>query len=435
MNVHAVLAPPVKKLPLAERFVQSIEEISPAIPFIACMMWGILLVLLSYAFHIAVFPYESAKYGSKSLGWINEFNWSSTFCFFIPFSLFFSFSTFSAIPEVITTLANGQMIRDAGGRLADATELLASWRHRAGRIVYVAAGVALLTLILSWHQEWSLCFQSGQKGDILSWQRAIQLQVPEVGHIGLDCFGFLAYTSQAVAVALFCYYILIIVTFANWVHDYTGFEAQTAIYPDLTEDDTRFGFERFGPLIENILLASLAYFFQFFMTRLYYIFVADHTANSMFDIVTRSLGGGFGDNLISIIQKHSLSQFDLFEIGGSSHFQNTLMAFGMLIIVASATVVPMIIVSQAAERSRVRLQEMFLKRPQLATEWYGLDLSEARKRIATMTLWPIRYARPMELLLMIVMATACFFFYKLFLILAGYLVWRGLSLFYKRFGE
>lgn len=429
MNMPAVVTSPTKKLPLTVRFVQSIEEMSPAIPLIACVMWGMALVLLSFAFHLAIF-----QSGGKSLGWINEFNWSSTFCFFIPFSLFFSFSTFSAIPEVITTLANGQMIRDADGNLADASELLTSWRGRAGKTASLAAGVALIGLIVSWAQAWSLCFHPGQTGEP-SWMRAVVLQAPNVGKPELDCFGFLALTSQAAAIACFGYYILIIFTFANWVHDYTRFGAQTAIYPDLTEDDTRFGFERFGPVIENILLASLAYFFQFFMTRLYYIFVDDPKANSMLDIVARSLGIGFVDDLMTIFRPSSSSQFDLFDTGGALHFPNTMMAFGMLIVVASATVVPMIIVKEAAARSRVRLQEVLLKRPEVATQWYGLDLSEAKKRTATMTVWPIRYAKPMELLLLIIMATACFFFYKLFLVLAGYLVFRGLQLFAKRFGE
>ena len=127
MNLPIAPIHPENKMPLTEKFVQLIEEMSPAIPLIACMMWGVALVLISFPLNLATF-----QAGSKSLGWINEFNWSSTFSFFIPFSLFFSFSTLTAIPQVITTLANGQMIRGADGELADADGRAASQaRHHA----------------------------------------------------------------------------------------------------------------------------------------------------------------------------------------------------------------------------------------------------------------------------------------------------------------
>ena len=385
-------------------------------------MWGIVLVLLSFAFHLA-----TIMDGTKTLGWINEINWSATFCFFIPFSLFFSCQAFTAIPQVITMLADGQMIRDADGELADTGALIASWRNRAGKTARIAAFVAVAGFVISWTMAWAYCFQLDPVG-APGWQHGY----PGVNRAELDIFGFLAYTSQGAAIACFCYYTLIIFTFANWVHDYTKFGKRPALYPDVSETDTRYGFERFGPLIESVLLASLAYFFQFFTTSLFYIYIADPTAHSMSDVIANALGRGIGQSLLNL---YRIAGSSLSGSGGGVHFQSTMMSFAMLIVVISAIVVPMVIVRNAADRSRVRLQEVIRRSEDIAQRWYGLDAAEAQSRLDKMTVWPIRYARPMELLLLIVLATACFFEYRLLLLLVGFIIYQGIRLFATSFSQ
>jgi hypothetical protein len=424
MTGVAVNIRPNEKLSPSERFVQAVEEMSPAIPLVVCLMWGLALVLLSFPFHLAMF-----HSGSQWFGWVHEFNWSATFAFFIPFSLFFSCATFTAIPQVITTLAKGQMIRDANGQLCDPAALIAIWRRRAGRTARLAAVIAAVGFLVSWGMAWRFTVVPNfftHHIDTASWQGATVLGAPGASPIGTAIFGFLAYTSQGAAIACFCYYVLMIFTFANWIYDYTRFDEGPALYPDIAERDLRFGFERFGPVIENVLLASLAYFFQFFMTRLYYIYVGDKSASSMVDIITRTIGSGFVRDVSALFLKADPS---LFDFGGSLHFQNTVMSFAMLIVVISATLVPMVIVRDAASRSRVRLQEAIQHNPDTAREWYGLDAAEAQTRLDSMIFWPIRYAKPMELLLLIFLATACFFAYKLFLILIGFILYRGLRQF------
>ena len=421
---------PDRITPLSERFVQSVEEISPTIPLVASLMWGMALILLSFAFHLAMF-----QANSKWLGWVHELNWSSTFAFFIPFSLFFSCLTFNAIPQVITTLAEGQMIRGADGDIADPAALIASWRRRAGKTVQLAAFLAAAGFMISWIMAWNYCirpiFFTGHIG-IPSWQYATLLGAPDANRIELAVFDFIANTSQGAAVACFCYYILIIFTFANWIHDYTKFGKRAALVPDIEESDTRYGFERFGPFIENVLLASLAYFFQFFMTRLFYIYIDDPNASSMLDVITRTMGRGFVSDLFALFKNADPS---LFDFGSNLHFQNTIMTFAMLIVVISATVVPLVIVRNAALRSKVRLQESIQRNPAVAQAWYKLDASEAQRRLDKMTFWPIRYAKPMELLLLIFLATACFFAYKLFLLLVGFIIYQGLRQFTSSFSE
>src|ERR1700733_15942469 len=128
-----------KAIPLSERIVKAVEEMSPVKPLVAALIWGMALVLLSFALH----PLDSFAVGTKSFGWVSEYNWSSTFGFFIPLSLFFSSLAITSIPQVITSLAKGKMIRDADGKVVDSATLIGIWRSRAKGAARLAAFLAV----------------------------------------------------------------------------------------------------------------------------------------------------------------------------------------------------------------------------------------------------------------------------------------------------
>jgi hypothetical protein len=285
-------------LPRVERFVRNIEEMSPVVPLVVCLMWGTALILLSFAFGVSRLPY-----GVKHVGWIYELNWSSTFAFFIPLSLYFSSSVLTSIPQIISALARGRMVRSEEGTLADSAALILNWRHRAGKTAMLAAVLGGIGFIVSWIMYFAYCIGPAFRGTVPllhSWQNATSTAPGSTSPGELAIFGFLAYTSQGAAIACYVYYILMIFTFAAWVFDYTTFEPGSGIFPDLTDSDTRYGFEQFEPFIENVLFASIAFFFQFFMTRLYYIYMADTSSTSMFDLIARTMGPGFGKDVFAL---------------------------------------------------------------------------------------------------------------------------------------
>lgn len=428
MAANAADAQLPAEFPISEKLVRSIEELSPVIPLAACLMWGTSLILLSFALNLAKF-----LDGAKHLGWIYELNWSSTFAFFIPLSLYFSSSVLTSIPQIITTLARGRMVRNEDGKLVDSTALILNWRHRAGKTARLAAVLGTIGFIVSWIMYFVYCvspaFGAGHAG-AHSWQNATTIKPGTSNPPELAIFGFLAYTSQGAAIACYVYYILMIFTFAAWVFDYTRFESGSGIYPDLSETDSRYGFEQFEPFIENVLFTSIAFFFQFFMTRLYYIYMADKSSSSMFDLIARTMGPGFVENVWALFAHGDPS---LFDFGSDLHLQDTMMIVATLVVVLSAFLVPTVIVRQAARRSKVRLQEAILSDSEIATRWYGLNVSEAQGRLDRMTFWPIRYAQPTQLLVLMVLAASCFFAYKLTLILVAGILYQGVQQFRRVF--
>jgi len=413
---------------LGERTVRCIEEMAPVVPMAVCFMWGVLLILLSFALDLAKF-----QVGSKWLGWIYEINWSFTFAFFIPLSVYLCSSALTAVPQVIATLARGRMVRNESGDLAGSGALISSWRKLAGKTAYLALALGALGFAVSWVMYFAYCIgplAGWFKVGSMSWQNATTIAPGVSNRASLAVFGFLAYTSQGAAICIFIYYILIIFTFAVWVFQNTQIEPNSGIYPDLSETDTRFGFERFEPLIENVLLASIALFFQFFMTRLYYIYISDKASTSMFDLIARTMGPGFIQDVGALFLKRDPS---IFAFGSDLHFQDTMMITATLIVVLSAFLVPAVIVRQAAWRSRVKLQEMIQSAPDVSSRWYNLTADEAQTKLEKMTFWPIRYAEPIQLLLLFLLAGACFFAYKLSLLLVGAILYKGACRFLEVF--
>jgi hypothetical protein len=142
------------------------------------------------------------------------------------------------------------------------------------------------------------------------------------------------------------------------------------------------------------------------------------------------MGPGFVENIDALFLHGDPS---LFDFGSDLHFQDTMMIIGTLIIVLSAFFVPAIIVRQAAWRSKVKLQEAIKNDPQLSCRWYKLEAPGAQAKLDNMIVWPIRYAEPIQLLLLILLATACFFAYKLSLLLVGAILYKGLKRFIEVF--
>jgi hypothetical protein len=428
MAAGPVSVQPPTALPVSERFVRSIEEMSPVVPLVVCLMWGTALILLSFAFSLAKF-----QDGAKHLVWIYELNWSSTFAFFIPVSLFFSSSVLTSIPQIIAMLARGRMVRTEDGELADSTALILNWRHSAEKTARLAAVLGIIGFIVSWIMYFAYCVAPaflGAHPGAHSWQNATTIAPGTSSPTEIAIFGFLAYTSQGAAIACYVYYILMVFTFAAWVFEYTKFEPGSGIYPNLSESDSRYGFEQFEPFIENVLFASIAFFFQFFMTRLYYIYLADKSSTSMFDLIARIMGPGFVENVWDLFAHGDAS---LFYFGSDLHLQDTMMIVATMVVVLSAFLVPTVIVRQAARRSKDRLREAILNDSEITTKWYELSAAEAQTRLDNMTFWPIRYAQPMQLLVLMALAGACFFAYKLTLLLIAGVVYQGVQQFRRAF--
>src|SRR5213075_3025880 len=101
-------------------------------------------------------------------------------------------------------------------------------------------------------------------------------------------------------------------------------------------------------------------------------------------------------------------------------------AGGMLVITLTAFFVPSVILLQAASRSRERLRALVALDSRVKEGGKNLlSEDETIKRLDSIVVWPLKYPRPIELLVLTALAAGCFFFYKLTLLLLGVMIARG----------
>ena len=199
MVTHPVISPPTtikRPAPISERVVKYIEEMSPVIPLVGCLIWGLALILLSFAFGLAMFS-DGHKYSAGAY----ELNWFLTFVFFIPLSLYFS-SSVPAIPQIIAP-GRGNMVREDDGAVIDSASLILSWRSRARKTARLAAVIGAAGFVISWIMYYASCIRplfNHALASPSSWQVATILAPQQTNGLELAAFGFLAFTSQGAAI-------------------------------------------------------------------------------------------------------------------------------------------------------------------------------------------------------------------------------------------
>lgn len=134
---------------------------------------------------------------------------------------------------------------------------------------------------------------------------------------------------------------------------------------------------------------------------------------SIIDFAQNELWAGFIGGIKGLFQQGS---GDLFAVGNDLTFSIVMAGAAMGMTVVTAFLIPAIVVRQAAVSSRDRMIE---KDP------------AASQKLQGMVFWPIRYPRPLQLLLLIVLASSCFIFYRLTLGLIGVIIALAVMEFYK----
>jgi hypothetical protein len=396
----------------------------PLIPVVVCLALGCLLVLLSYAAGIASFQDPTT---GKQLGWSYEPNWWSTFVFWIPMALYFCCSVINSIPQVISKLVTNHMVRDTAGDLVSNDALVADWRLYAGWAVRIAVSFSAVGFLVSWIEWYKYCLiPSLHPGQIVhfvhGWTLANTLDPTDTNGAYVASFGFLAFSAQGGAITCFLFYILILMAFATWIFMTTNDGNKFVLRPNLRSDDPRRGFEKFEPFIENVLFASMALFFQFFITRIQFVFLDDAKSKTIFEFLGRNLTLGFGSDTATLAQRGA----ELFDFGGTLHFANTMMIVATLVTVLTAFLVPTVIVKSAAGRSKDLAEDELENDHSLAEDLYDLPFPEAWVRVKTMVIWPLKYAKPLQWVLLVAFAASCYVFYKLILFLLGFIIFTVL---------
>lgn len=413
------MATPAHTAAGATTLLARLEEIPPiAIAGIAVLVGTLLM------FGSLIADVNSFEAHGKLLGYWYSVNWSLNFVLVIPIAIYFAANTFAGIRELISSLVASRMIVRPQGPPLTEPELLDKWHEFGTKPVIlglVLAAIAFLASWIEWYYDFFILGQhlneiGQQEGPVLSWTLAHYFNGANA--LGARLFGFAAFTAQGCAASAFLIFVTVMLAFAAWIFRFTSDPVPEELVPDLKSPDTRRGFERFEPLMVNLLLASCFFFGVFFLTRLDNAFVlSPHT--SIFDFAAKDLGEGF----VSHDAKDKLPHGPLELPNGQIHYSLMAVGTGMGVTLFMAFLVPSFILSRSAQVScsRAITNQDRLRLSQTT----DLPPEEVEKRLQKMTFWPLKYPRPAELMLFLLLGGACFVYYNLTLFLIGALIARA----------
>lgn len=179
-------------------------------------------------------------------------------------------------------------------------------------------------------------------------------------------------------------------------------------------------FEHFEPFLRNILFASLFFFGVFFLTRLNGAFVLSDS-HTLWQFIKSDILFGFTSSQGGIFKNPS----QLFYPGPDITTPIVTVGLAMGLTIILSFIVPVAIVGMSASdsRSRVRVEPL---RSKLR---HSLSIGEEQfdRALESMAIWPLKYPGPVELLSFLVVAGACFIFYRLTLILVGLVIAASLK--------
>ncbi len=387
----------------------SLENVPPALVAALALLTGVLLIIGSVLSHTnkAVF----SQIG-KTLGYFYEVNWSVNYVVAIPVALYFCASAMNAIRHVIGELSKSKMIVGSDGEPRDRVYLLNDWHRMLKRFLYVGLVLALLAMAISW-REWSLNFAYDPTLDIKAvmkntgllpgWNLAPTVNGSQYFRPA-KAFAFFAFTAQGLVASFYILFMCVIYGFATWIYRFTRDSTEDELVPDTKSSDPRKGFERFEPLIETLLSLALAFFVVFYLTRLDNEYVLSDS-QGFGEFIRSDLWYGFINGIGGLFK----GKGDLFYPGKDLTNAIVMVGAGLGIAVVTGFLFPAVIVRQAAISSRDRME-----RPPEG-----------------MVFWPLRYPKPVQLILLIVLASACFVFYKLTLAIVGVIIALGVKEFYR----
>ena len=409
--------------PQAPPLLATLEDISPIAIAGTAVLIGVLLMFGSLIAGVNSFVAHG-----KHLGYWYGINWSLNFVLVIPLAIYFAANTLVCVRELISNLATSGMIVTPQGVPVPEDEILSDWRKYGTKPLKLALILSAVAFMASWIE----CYYSfvvvgrhldeiGQAGGpILSWTLAQYFS--HANPVEARLFGFLAFTAQGCTASVFLIFATMMLTFAAWIFRFTSNQVNEELIPDVRSSDTRRGFETFEPLMVNLLLASFFFFGVFFLTRLDNAYVlSPHT--SILEFAAKDLGEGFTSQGKDFKMTHGPMELP------EDQIYYSLMAVGtaMGVTMFTAFLVPSIILSRSAEISRAHAVAN-LERLQLPQRT-GISDEQIRNKLQEMTFWPLKYPRPAELMLFLLLGGACFVYYNLTLFLIGAVVARAALLF------
>ena len=360
----------------------------------------------------------------KGFGW--EMNWGIHHLAVIPVVLLCSGLVLRMIPDVASDVIASGMLVDGQYHPIPPDRAEEDWRRmRIGPFLFGAMGV--LALAMSWG-EWVVgslvpiaTMKSPEPHADWGWT-AGRLIDPSVSPVVNAALSFVAFTAQAYIIMFFFYTLAMILAFCNWLFSYT-------IVADLSSQDHRMGFERFQALIYRFLWFALAFLVSFFCIRIQSLYnVSESLDETVYEFALTDIRTGFLSGAEEIFRGHFSG---LLDPGRATNYSTQVVCLACVVLLMLALVLPTLILSVLAYDARANLHKCLGNQTCPPRDSREMKTDDCRVMLKGMSIWPLRYPGPIELLCFIVFSAFCFFFYKFTFVLIGLLAFRMVGVVWK----
>jgi hypothetical protein len=404
-----------------EKLAVRIEATTPQAAFMATLVAGAALLLFSYVLGLNKVECGPAK---LAFGYASELNWGLMFALFVPVATLAVFLFLRATRQATTAIVAARMLVGSDGSPVSEKDVARSWHVAFSRSMQWTLWVALAAFAESYWEWYTYLVkpilwhvESGRCG----WFTASAMN--GASPIGNLAFGFVAYSMQAVGIVVFGIFLFTAFAFSEWLEKFGDRPNGIQLLPNTSSSDSRLGFQALEPVIVNMLWVGLAYFAVFFLTRIQFLFAAQHVdvqhpGSNPITSVTSFVSTELIANMVTKPTKISWDR--VLDIGPllNADLSVVFATLAVLILVVISWAVPTGTLKQAALQSRSRNLTLLDEGSEIVTRT-GRSAAEERSRLETMEVWPVRYLTPVLLRTFLVAATAAFLCYRLTFLLVG----------------
>lgn len=392
------------------------------------MVWGVLLVVLSFALGVASTKTMAAPcltvapcldFNARQLGFFFAPNWSLTAIGIWPAMYFALAGMLKQASQVCRTIDDSPMSWLSKPR--EPSSVSHTWEQHRTALAVVISVLLFTTTIASLSEWWSASGSVmiggrplGSK-DELDWSiamlgRGTLLQYANAG------LAMLAYLYQAVVLVMLFTFLGVTLLMARTIGRHGSGSASPPLLVDIGSNDpsSRLGFEKFVLMIDYMILFVFLAYTNFILTRIQNAYLRSPNADSLLSFLEQDLALPSTDHLNRLF---AVERWD---------WSSSAVSIGAIIVLFQCFFFFNASLRHAAIQARNRSDQALLAPALLKrAKRYEFDVKEIQARLRGANVWPLGYSdiAPTLSLLLLCMLSILFYRIGIYLVL-GWVVSR-----------
>jgi hypothetical protein len=394
------------------------------------MIFGLLLCFMSVAVGVA-----HVDRNGREVGYVFAPNWSLALIIIVPALIHFVLSAYQDVTRVVNSLEQKRMLantRREPWSLGRAATLHHQWNTYWSHTTYVLVAAMLIALFASMLEFYFNSAVPLATGDVQRMAEPAQadwdvgsLLNGNYSHLSRAAnmgFTFVAYLGQTFVVSVILTLVALIFAVAVLIYQRTKGNTGLRLVPSLISDDPRLGFEVFEFFLTNVLYALLTCFLLLYCARIQNIYLRS-SHSSLFQFLQKDIVQGFA-HAAAHLGKLELTGSEirsLFAVDGGDYTSMAALIGGVVALLAVGVFLILLLRNGAIQCREAFVNYIAQRSSDFST--FTDDSEQAcLEKLKNMHVWPFKYPKPNQLLVLFAIGIFTLICYKVGLFLFGILL-------------